>query len=101
MADPCTLDDVLACVSPGESCSYADLLERLRAAGRSTWGVGFVLLPFTEPAGQPHNWLLGDAAERQPHGELRCWMRDRYWDDEVAGTWSSSTLWIARRPARG
>lgn len=82
MSERCTLEDVLAVIAPGESVFYVDLIERLKAAGRPTDGVGGVLEPF----------------RRDRYRVLVAWMRERYWDDEVEGGWAESSLWIARRP---
>lgn len=92
-----TVEDVLAVIAPGESCTYVDLIERLKAAGLPTAGVGVVLTPFTEPGGLDRNWLLRPERERQQRGELRCWMGERHWDAEVEGGWIATTLMIARR----
>jgi hypothetical protein len=59
---------------------------------------GTVLHPFTEPTGNPANWLLCKPEDRCPNGVLRCWMGARFWDDENAGTWSAGHLMIACKP---
>jgi hypothetical protein len=90
----CSLDDVLAVLPPGTDCSYNELIERLKSAGRPTSGVGSVLRPFRES-----EMLALPSDRREPYGELRAWMRDRVWDDEVEGGWIAVALWVARRPA--
>lgn len=90
MSEHCTLDDIRAVLAPGTACSYVELLDRLRAAGRPTSGTGVVLKPFNE-----EEWHEG-FGDRD--GEFIAWHRDRWWDEEDIGGWTTGEMWIARRP---
>lgn len=85
MSDSCTLDDILAVLNPGEQITYADMIERVKQAGRPTRGIGVVLAPFST---------------RKRHSEEIATWREPYFDDEVEGAWTDGTLYVARKPPR-
>lgn len=82
------IGDVIDALTPGETITYVELLERMRAAGKPTDGVGVVLDRFKFAKG-------GSIA----NGVICAW-QEPYFDFDHYGGWAEGTLHVSRKPDR-
>jgi hypothetical protein len=81
-------EQAVACLVPGERVRYADLLQRMKAAGYDTAGVG-VTLEMLKFRGSQYTGLWR-------RSEIVTYSQP-FFDYDHEGTWTDGAMWIVRR----